>query len=349
VSVKRLLPRVAGECWLVGGIAAAIVIPTLLAVGPSTAHGFYRTSDAPLFLADARNQFGNGTHFVGQALIQGVAYRYGRIGFPFVGWLLALGRPQAVPWTLAATYVAAIAAWVAFAGEHLRRGGRSPRLALLTFVTPWALLAFFVPCIVSEPMAGALVLLAYLYERDGRTRATRITAACAILTRELMLVAFLPIAWRDWRTRRWLAVRDWSLVVAPYALWTVWVRVRVGTFPFLDPASSRRDALALPLVGWLRTLNGPLDNDQGWAILFAFLTVGVAVAVVARGKWTYPVTHGAVALAALSLCYGISVFAFPGEAYRVMAPTQVLLLIAVCDRGQVRAVPAPRSPVLVEA
>ena len=90
----------------------------------------------------------------------------------------------------------------------------------------------------------------------------------------------------------------------------------------------------MPLTGWYRTMAGPLDNGQGWAVVVGAVTV-VAVALLAlRGHWLYPVMHGAVALAALSLCYGAFVFTFPGECLRVMAPTQMLLLIAACDRSR---------------
>jgi hypothetical protein len=347
--VSRIFPTVDRRCWTTGGFAAVVAFGTLMAVGAYGRNGFYGHSDAPLFLAVARDPFGNGRHFAGNPLVHGVAYRYGRIGFPIVGWLLALGRPAAVRWTLAATYLASFGAWIALAGEHLRRSGRSPRIALWIFATPWALLWFVIPDIVSEPMAGALVLLAYLYEREGRQRATRLTAVFAILTRELMIVAFIPIAWRDWRTRRWLAVRDWSLAVTPYLAWITWVRLRVGTFPFMDPSTSRRQALALPGVGWYRTLTGPIDNGQGWAVLIGAATIAFVVLLAVQGKWLYPVTHGAITLAALSLCYGVAVFAFPGEGIRVMAPTQMLILIAACDRSRRAPAPEPGPPERVDS
>lgn len=323
----------ARECWTVAGIAVTVVVATLIAVGANGKHGFYGHSDAPLFLEVARHPFGNGNGFPGNPLVQGVAYRYGRIFFPLTGWLLAFGQASAVRWTLAVSYVASFGAWVALAAEHFRRGGRSPRLAFWVFATPWALLWFVLPDIVSEPMAGALVLLAYLYERQGQHTSARVTAVFAILTRELMIVAFVPLAWRAWKQRRWAGARDWACVMVPYLLWIGWVRFRVGQFPFLDPSTSRRNALAPPLVGWYRTMVGPLNNGQGWAVLIGAVTVLAVLLIAVRGNWLYPVTHGAVALAALSLCYGVAVFAFPGEAIRVMAPTQVLLLIAACDRS----------------
>lgn len=332
--MSRCFPTVDRRCWTTAGFAVVVAFGTLMAVGAYGPNGYFGHSDAPLFLAVAKDPFGTGAHFAGNPLVHGVAYRYGRIGFPIVGWLLALGRPAAVRWTLAATYLASFGAWIALAGEHLRRGGRSPRIALWIFATPWALLWFVIPDIVSEPMAGALVLLAYLYEREDRHKAARWTAMFAILTRELMIVAFVPVAWRDWKERRWLAVRDWSLVVAPYLAWITWVRVRVGIFPFMDPSTSRREAFALPGMGWYHTLAKPIDNGQGWAVLIGAATIVLVVLLAVQGKWLYPVTHGAVALTVLSLCYGIAVFAFPGEGIRVMAPTQMLLIIAACDRSR---------------
>jgi hypothetical protein len=193
-------------------------------------------------------------------------------------------------------------------------------------------------------MAGALVLLAFLYEREGRHRNVLIVAVFAILTRELMMVVFLPVAWRGWKARRWLAVRDWALVVTPYLLWITWVRIRVGTFPFMDPSTSRREAFTLPGLGWYHTMTSPLDNGQGWAVLIGAATFALVLLLAVQGNWLYPVTHGAVALAALSLCYGVAVFAFPGEGIRVMVSTQMLLLIAACSRAGSTTATEPALP-----
>jgi hypothetical protein len=315
----------------VGAAASAAVGAALLAGGSTSRNGLYRHSDAPFFLAVARAPFGAIHSFGGNPLVEGVSYRFGRIGFPITGWLLAFGQRGLVPTTLTLVLIACFGLWVAFAAEHLRRAGRSPRLGVCVLGTPFAIMWFALPIGISEPMAGALILLAYLFERDGRHGAARVAAAAAILTRELTIVAFVPLAWRAWRDHGWRGLRDWAVVCAPYAVWCVWLRFRLGQFPFLDPASARRDALALPFLGWLHTLNGPLGNGQDFAVLIATLTLLVAVLIAVRGRWQYPVTHGAIALTAVLVCFGAGVFALPGEALRVMAPVQVLLLIAACE------------------
>ncbi len=330
-----------------GGVALAVVTASLLVLGPVGRHVLFYESDAPLFVAVAKHPFGTGHPFPGVPIEQGVAYRFGRIFFPFLGWLAALGRPVWVPFTLTCVYALSFALAVALAGEHLRRGGRSPWLGLLLFATPYALLVSIKPVLVAEPTVIALILLSYLYERDGRARGARVAAALAILTREMALIAFVPMAWRAWRERGLRGLAEWAGVLAPYLAWATWVRLRVGQFPFLDPARSRRGAIAFPLSGWLRTLDLPMHNGQGALLFIGAVTVFAALLMALRGDWVYPVTHGAIALGAFTLCYGAAVWAFPGEAIRVMAPTQVLMIIAACsrsDRGEVQPEPE-RQPV----
>jgi hypothetical protein len=327
-------PLVAPECWLIGLVAAFVVVVALVAGGPPAWRHLFIDSDAPFFLGVGRHPFGSG-QLPGNPLEYGVAYRYGRILFPLTGWLLALGRPSWVSATLLGTFIASIGAWVAFAAEHLRRNGRRPALALWILALPFMLLTFMRPVVISEPTAGALLLLVYLFERDGRRRGVYVTAALLVLTRELMVVALLPLMWAGWKQRRFAAVREWAFVCLPYAAWSVWVRLRVGQFPLLDPSTNRRQALAAPFTGYWHIWRLPASGTQEFALATAFLTMFVTVAVIvgARGHWRFPLTHGALALGAVVPFFGVSVFLFPGEALRVLVPIQALLLIAALDRG----------------
>ena len=319
------------KSWFVALPVAVAAAAVLLAAGAAGAHGFFGHGDAPSFLAVAHHPFGSGHGFPGDPRIQGVAYRYGRVLLPMVAWVLAAGRASRVPWTLAAVCAASFGCWIALAPEHLRRVGREPALAWWMLVVPFVPLWFAAPTVVAEPMAVALVLLAYLFHRDGRRGATRVAAALAILARETMVIAFLPLAWRAWREEGRAGLRRWAMTVVPYAIWASWLRVRVGSFPFLDPASNRRDALAFPFVGWWQTLHRPFDNGQQFGLLVGALTLVCAVVVARRAHGYQPLVWAAVMSTALITCYGWSVWQFPSEAMRVMAPAQALLLIAALD------------------
>jgi hypothetical protein len=263
----------------------------------------------------------------------GDAYRYGRILFPLAAWALALGRPGWVAGALLVVYVASFGAWVALAAEHLRRNGRRPALALLMFALPFSILAFYRPEVVSDPMAGALLFLVYLYERDGRTSAACIAGAFLVLTREPLVLGLLPLVWMAWRQHGWRGLRGWALAMVPYGAWIVSLRIRFGHFPFLDPGVSRRQALSAPLQAYLALLREGTDPSQKFGMLVAVATLAVVALVALRGRWRYPLTHGAVALSLVIPFLGIAVFRHPIEAFRVVVELQALLLVVALDRG----------------
>ena len=327
-------PLVAPACLKTGALAIVVVLCGLLAVSAPVRHNMLWTGDAPFFHAIARHPFGSGGWLHPEKF--GDAYRYGRILFPFGAWALALGRPAWVGGSLVVVYVVSFGAWVALAAEHLRRNGRRPALALWIFAFPFSILAFFRPEAVSDPMAGALLFLVYLYEREGRTRAACIAGALLVLTREPMALALVPLMWTAGRSRGWRGVRMWAAALVPYAAWTVWLRVHVGQFPFTDPSVSRRQALAGPFGGYAQMLREGTDLSQklGMIVAAATLAAVVIVAVVMRGRWHYPLTHGAVALAVVIPFLGIAVFEHPIEAFRVVVPLQALLLVIALDRRE---------------
>lgn len=324
--------------WLVGAVPALGTLLILIAVGP---HVFYGHSDADLFLAVARSPLGNGRHFPADHLVQGVAYRYGRILFPSLGWLLGFGRRSWITWSLTVVYAASIGAWIAATAEHLARGGRNPRLALFVLLLPFSIVWARLPIVVGEPLAGALLLFTYLFAAERKQRRTIVTAALTILARESLAIAFVPLIWRAYKERGAAGLLQWSFAFVPYSIWSLWVRLRVGHFPFLDPASLRRNALALPFVGWRDALQQPTIHAPAYGLLVGAATIVVAVVVAVRARGRSLIASGALFACGFVACYGPAVWAYPTEAVRVMAPAQVMLLIAILTRSAPRATRPP--------
>ena len=306
-----------------------LVAFALVAVGP--AH-FYGHGDADLFRAVARNPFASGVDFPGDHLAQGVAYRYGHVGFPLCGWVLGLGQVRWITWSLAVAFVGSVGLWFATTAEVLRRAGRDPRLACLLMLSPFALVWAYSPIVVSEPLAIGLLLLAYLYAADDTPTGTVVFAALTILTRAAMAVAFLPLVWRAWREHGRRGLATWTFAATPYALWSTWVLIRVGHLPFLDPATTRRYAIAAPFAGWIETLRRPMDHGQGYGLLIGAITIVLAALVVTRSSIRTPLVQAALALCAFSIGYGWAVWEFPTEAVRVLAPAHAFLLLAALTR-----------------
>jgi hypothetical protein len=303
----------------------------LFAAGPTYGHGFYGHGDAPSFLAVARNPFGTGHGFPGDPLAQGVAYRFGRVLLPMLGWVFALGNRRAVPWSLAVAFTISVGMWVALTAELVTRADRKRVRVWMIIVCPFCAVWIARPIVVAEPLAAALVLLAFLAHNDGRDRETRWAAALALLARETVGIAFLPLIWRAWKTDGIRGLMRWALVGVPYIAWSIWVRFRVGNFPLLDPASNRRAAFAPPFVGWVQTLQRPFNHAQEYGLLLGALTIAAAIGVLLRTPRERRLfAWAALASSALIACYGWSVWEYPTEAVRVMLPTHALLIVALC-------------------
>jgi hypothetical protein len=113
------------------------------------------------------------------------AYRYTRILYPMAARLLALGRPDVIPYMLVLVNWLAVGGGTLAVAAWLRRRGRPAWLALLYGLYPGLVIAYQHD--LTEPLAYALVAVAiYLYDFGGRRRALYAGAAFALaaLTRE---------------------------------------------------------------------------------------------------------------------------------------------------------------------
>src|SRR5260370_40020981 len=101
------------------------------------------------------------------------------MGLPLLGWLLALGRPGLVGWTLIGVNLAAITAIPGLAALLLAEHRGAPIGAALIFVLPPFVLLY--GSVVSDPLLIALLLLAFLLDARGHRRSALVVIAYAIL------------------------------------------------------------------------------------------------------------------------------------------------------------------------
>jgi hypothetical protein len=284
-------------------------------------------SDSALFAGVARDPFGNGDTIIAP-VVNGPAYRYGRILFPLTGWVLALGRPALVSWTLAIVFAASLGAVVALAAWLLQQRGRPPWYGLAVLAAPFVVLWLDGPAVVAEPMVAALVLGVYVLDVRERSTGARITAAAVVLARETAVLALVPLVWRAWREHGWRGLAGWAWVPLPYLLWAGWVRVRIGELPFTDPAYSRRAAISLPFGGIADVFDGSFANAEALSLLVGLATLVLALFVWRARPWP-PISTGAILTAAIIPCLGINVWSYLFEASRVMYLPQVLGILAL--------------------
>ena len=135
--------RVPPVAWILSaGTAVALLV---LAVPPLHTHGpswFFHEGDAYLYRATARDLFGKGRAFAPVNRVPEIPYRYGRMGLPFLAWLLVLGRPGAVEWPLVGIHLAAIAAIPGLGAVLLDDYGAPPIGAAAVLLVPGLLVIY---------------------------------------------------------------------------------------------------------------------------------------------------------------------------------------------------------------
>ena len=245
-------------------------------------------------------------------------YRYGRILYPMLARLVALGQPSLIPLALVLVNWLAIGGGTAALALWLRRKGRSPWLALLYSFYPG--LFFAVQRDLTEPLAYAFVALAvYLFDFGGQRRVLWAGAAFALagLARETTLIfAVVYALGLLWTTRsagttagvmdgacarlvaRWRpAALLLALSVAPLALLKLFLALWLGS----TSVPSTVLPVLLPFQGLLA--QGPWQGQQTLVVagdvLPALFVAALGVVALARQRVTVEVW---TLLANVALC-----------------------------------------------
>ena len=140
LAERRPIPPMA---WVLSG-AVAIALTVLAAgiVSRSGIDAFFSKSQADgfFFKLTAQDPLGRARAFAAVRQLPEAPYRYGRIGLPALGWLLALGRPAWVVWSMLGIYVASIAAIPGIAAVLLDDLGAPPGAGLVVLLAPGIML-----------------------------------------------------------------------------------------------------------------------------------------------------------------------------------------------------------------
>ena len=184
------------------------------------------------------------------------SYRYTRIGYPFLAWLVSLGQQGFVPAALVAVNLVCVAAMAVLGGMFARESGRHA-LWGLAFAGYFGLV-ISVGRDTAEPLAEACMLGGLLAYRRGKPVMTACLFAVGVVTRETILFAPAAIAvtrlvaMARHRVRPGLADLTWVVPACLYGIVELAVHVVVkGEFPLL--ANSSRN-LSVPFTAMIKAL-----------------------------------------------------------------------------------------------
>ena len=222
-------------------------------------------------------------------------YRYMRIGYPAVTWLLSLGQQFLIPVMLVVVNIAAIGAIGYLGGIFARDSGRHAAWGLL--FTAYSGLLTSLSRDTAEPLAAACLLAGLLAVRGRRPVLAAFFLAYGALTRETVMVAVAAIAAMRVigiarRTQR--PGRDdlaWVVPGVAFVAWQVVVKAATGSIPLL--ADGGRNA-GTPFIAPLQALKhnighltaSPINQYDTWLleiVILAFIALAALLCLRSTG------------------------------------------------------------------
>ena len=210
------------------------------------------------------------------------AYRYQRILYPMLAWLLALGQPALVPWALILINIVALVAGTRLTEGLLQRYGASRWYALAYGLYAGQVLA--VRLDVSEPLSQALLMLGIAGGERRRWAWAAVAFALAALAKETALVTvagyllFLLLR-RQWRNLLLVGVAS----ALPFAALQIWLKLWLGQWGVGSGGAGATAFTLVPFGGILEIARYGWKPLALWLVILGPLLVAPIVAATVAG------------------------------------------------------------------
>jgi len=227
------------QTWANGRISRFILVGRHFATPSQLPHGMPVAKtygyDGQFFYRLALNPLN--FHHTAYGITMDRPYRYMRIGYPTLTWLVSLGQHFLVPVMLVAVNIAAVGALGYLGALFAVEGGRHALAGLL--MPGYFGLITSLSRDTAEPLAAVCLLAGLLAVRGRRPVLAAALLAYGALTRETVMVAVAAIAIMRMigilrgRTRPGREDLAWVVPAVAFAAWQVVVKAATGSVPLL--------------------------------------------------------------------------------------------------------------------
>jgi hypothetical protein len=343
--------------WLI-----SIAVPTIIAlsfflfkfdgqitgffrIGSEFPHSPYLNLDTAFIFAGERGHDGQqfltiafdpGLHHAGSiAALDFPAYRYRRILYPLLGYVLGFGQRSLIPYGMVLINVFALINLLYWTKQYLQLDDRPPWQALLILMLPsvWITLSLSTAELLSSTL---LVTSLYFYQRGKFFRAG-VFIALSCLTRETMLLMWAAIViaaiWEtDWERKTWPKILPLLGAGLPSVSWGLYTKIQFAT----DADTSVLKNFSYPFLGVVQKLqllrNSELSFKQLYEMYSFSLLILVLILLVGMTVYNYQRPKTLFLCSLLITCLFLSlspvVLGYYLDYSRVLVDAYLLLLLA---------------------
>lgn len=226
------------------------------------------------------------------------SYRYRRILYPLLGYVLGLGNPTLIPYTMVAVNAVTILLLVWVISNYFKSYPQSQWHPLFVLAIPgvWIVLSLSTADLLSNLF---LVTALYGYSQ-GKPSLTAIALGLGCLTRETMLLIWIGIGVTSLWERRKEMILPLILAAMPAVVWNLYVINQ-----HLPGQSGISSNFGLPFLGILHKFASLFHNGFTSNNLFEGFLFGLLIAIAVSIFWFYrqnPLCNRAVFLCSLLVC-----------------------------------------------
>ena len=199
------------------------------------------------------------------------AYRYRRIIYPALGYILSLGNDRFLPWILILINLSSLVGTTTIIERTLKRQGLSRWYALPYGLFIGSLMSLRLD--LTEPLAFFFYQIGLLAWNDHRKKTSGFLFALAILTKEIVLPLFIGF-WLFQLIKRERKIILWGLsVIAPFLAWMVVLRIIFNNWGIGSGGAYSTGFEWIPYFGWWKTALYKPDSFLLLSVLVFPLTV----------------------------------------------------------------------------
>lgn len=200
------------------------------------------------------------------------AYRYQRILYPIIVFVLSLGNVAFVPWLLILVNLFSLVLGTLATEKILLKYGHSRWYAIA--YGSFAGLILSLRLNLTEPLAFALVQWGVLYFDRGKLWKSLPFFALAALTRELTLLFAAASVMTLWASKQYPKGILWGFgTIFPFAVWQVYLKIWFGEWGIGSGGARASSFELIPFRGWW----GYANNDSSIFLLLSIFVLLVAL------------------------------------------------------------------------